>query len=197
MPSLLRTVLTSRSGKERDALVAALRTYGGESGLFDELTVRRLGDQSSDPFQLRVTTGSVDVNVADVGYGVSQSLPIIVESVLIAPEQWVLVQQPEVHLHPRAQAALGSFFANLVASNAKRFVVETHSDYLVDRVRQEVAGGKISGDDVLILFFDRQGAQTKVHSIELDAQGNVLNAPPSYRQFFLEEEFALLTRAST
>jgi hypothetical protein len=196
MPSLLKTVLTARNGKDRDALLAALKTYGGESGLFDELTIRPLGDQPGDPFQIQIVTGGVKVNLADVGYGVSQSLPVVVESVLTAAEQWVLIQQPEVHLHPRAQAALGSFFASLVASNAKRFVVETHSDHLVDRVRQEVARGTLVPADVIILFFERRGADTTVHALTLDAEGNVLDAPPSYRRFFLEEELALLTRAA-
>jgi hypothetical protein len=94
MPSLLKTVLTARNGKDRDALLAALKTYGGESGLFDELTIRRLGDQPGDPFQIQIVTGGVKVNLADVGYGVSQSLPVVVESVLTAAEQWVLIQQP-------------------------------------------------------------------------------------------------------
>ena len=177
MPSLLKGVLAARNGKDRDAILAALKIYGGESGLFDELTIRRLGDEAGDPFQIQIVTGGVKVNLADVGYGVSQSLPIVVESVLSAKEEWLLVQQPEVHLHPRAQAALGSFFASLVAGQARRFVVETHSDHLVDRIRQEVARGKVGKDDVLILFFNRQGAETTIHPIHVDEQGNVIDAP--------------------
>lgn len=131
----------------------------------------------------------------DVGYGVSQTLSIVVESMLIAPERLLLLQQPEVHLHPRAQAALGSLFVDLHANNKKQFVVETHSDYIIDRVRQEVARGRVDSDDVQILYFEKQGLETTVFPIAIDKQGNIVDPPPSYRDFFMEEEMNLLSRA--
>jgi predicted ATPase len=95
------------------------------------LLVKTLGDKLGDPFQLHVKmpemTAEMSVNLTDVGYGVSQSLPIIVQSILRTGTDWLLLQQPEVHLHPRAQAALGSFFVRQVAENNRRFVIETHS----------------------------------------------------------------------
>ncbi len=116
------------------------------------------------------------------------------QSVLAGKKGLLLLQQPEVHLHPRAQAALGAFFARLVAKEGKHLVVETHSDYLLDRVRLEVAQGRLSADDVQILFFDKQGIETTIHEIRLDEHGNVQGAPGSYRQFFLEEEDNLFSR---
>jgi predicted ATPase len=106
----------------------------------------------------------------------------------------LLIQQPEVHLHPRGQAELGSFFARLVARGQKEFVIETHSDYLLDRIRVEVARGTVSGADVLILFFEKDGLETYIHKIRLDSAGNVLCAPSSYRSFFLQEEASLFSR---
>src|SRR5881396_1662040 len=77
----------------------------------------------------------VRFNLVDVGYGVSQALPILVDTLQRpAADEVFLLQQPEVHLHPRAQAELGSFFVSQ-AGKKRRFVIETHSDYLVDRVR--------------------------------------------------------------
>ena len=67
----------------------------------------------------------------------------------------------------------------------------------MDRVRQEVATRQLNPQRVLILFFERQGVETRVHPIELDRKGNLLNAPPSYRQFFLDEQMNLLTRGNT
>jgi len=135
------------------------------------------------------------VTLADVGYGVRQVLPVIVESVLADRHKLFLVQQPEVRLHPKGQAALGTFFATLVAKEDKHLAIETHSDFLVDRVRLEVAKGTIRSEDVLILFFERRGIKTKVHTIMLDQQGNVTGAPRSYRNFFLSEESSILGRA--
>jgi predicted ATPase len=133
-------------------------------------------------------------NLADVGYGVSQALPVVVQSVIGPSNGILLLQQPEVHLHPKAQAALGTFFAQLVASQQKQFIIETHSDYLVDRVRQEVAQGTLDPSDVALLFFERGERGSKVVRIEIDRMGNLATAPKKYREFFLKEQMRLLTR---
>lgn len=68
-----------------------------------------------------------------------------------------------------------------------QFIIETHSDYIIDRVRIEVRDGLIKSDDVSILFFERDGLDVKIHSLRYDEAGNVLGAPPSYGKFFMEE----------
>jgi predicted ATPase len=128
-------------------------------------------------------------NIVDVGYGVSQILPLVVELVRGARDRLYMLQQPEVHLHPRAQAELGSLFGALVKAQSKRFLVETHSDYIIDRVRMDVRDKKsIRPEDVMILFFEMHKEGARIHPIEVDAEGNLVNAPPTYRRFFLEEE---------
>lgn len=176
---------------------AVLERFGAESGLFSRVAVKQWGRKRSDPIQVMVTsTGRPAANLTDVGYGVSQALPLVVQSVLAAPKSRLLLQQPEVHLHPRAQAALGTLFVDLLASSDKQFVVETHSDYILDRVRQEVARGKVAADDVSILYFEREKNGTRIYPIDVDNAGNIVNPPPSYRAFFLQEEVNLLTRAN-
>lgn len=187
--------MPSDSGAARAQRIwSALDAFGKDSGLFSKLEVKKLGQRPSDPFQIRVRNAGPWVNLADVGYGVSQSLPIVVESVLVPRGKSLLLQQPEVHLHPKAQAALGTLFARLANEEGKRFVIETHSDYLVDRIRIEVAAGTIPHQKVLLLFLERHGLDTRVHTIDLDDKGNIKNPPPSFRAFFLNEETRLLTR---
>ena len=98
------------------------------------------------------------------------------------------MQQPEVHLHPKAQAQLGSLFCE-VAAAGRQLVVETHSDYLVDRVRMDVRDQttELKPEDVSILYFEPGDLDVKIHSIRIDEMGNVLDAPPGYRQFFTDE----------
>jgi len=191
-------VLLARTWQEEGEarVFEALQEFGEISSLFRDIRVRRLGKKPSDPFQIMVTVAGPAANLPDVGYGVSQALPIIVQSVLAPRKRMLLLQQPEVHLHPRSQAALGSFFARLVSREKKQFVVETHSDYLIDRIRQEVAKGNISPDEVLILFFEKEEIETQVHQIKLDPDGSLVGVPESYRRFFLEEELSLLSRAN-
>jgi hypothetical protein len=197
IPTLLARLLKEQStSSEGQQVQQALLRFGKESGLFKRIDVKRLGNKVSDPFQVQVTVAGPAVNLADVGYGVSQALPIVVQSVLKTTSKVLLLQQPEVHLHPRAQAALGSFFADLAAADDRVILIETHSDYIVDRVRQEVAQTKISPEKVLILFFDKPHLETTVHPILIDANGNVESAPERYRSFFLNEEINLLSRTS-
>ena len=171
----------------------ALEEFGQEAGLFDEIAVRPLGQRGSEPFQMQVRKRAPRAkgplrNLIDVGYGVSQVLPVITELFRDSETPMFLLQQPEVHLHPSAQAALGSLFCR-IADRGRQLVIETHSDHLLDRVRMDVrdSEGKLKPDDVSILFFERGNLDVRIHSLRLDGEGNVLNAPPSYRRFFMAE----------
>jgi hypothetical protein len=186
--------LDFESESTKKEIFDSLDEFGRNAGLFDSIKVKHHGSRPNDPFQVRVVTQGPAANLADVGYGVSQALPIIVEVLKGVRNEQFILQQPEVHLHPRAQAALGSFFVNAVSMQKKYFVVETHSDYLIDRIRLEVANGKLKPEDVRILFFDRPSFDVKIWEMELDAEGNILDAPPSYRKFFLDEEMRLMSR---
>jgi hypothetical protein len=193
IPMLLASLADSSSEKQWKSLQAELSEFGVESGLFDQIDVIRKGRKESDPFQIGVKSGGPTFNLVDVGFGVSQVLPILVDISRRANEDIMfLMQQPEVHLHPRAQAQLGTFFARR-AGPKQRFVVETHSDYLIDRIRMEVRRGKlIRPEDVSILYFERYARGARIHNLELDTEGNIVNAPSGYRQFFLNEERSLL-----
>jgi predicted ATPase len=161
--------------------------------LFSSVEIRRVGRKESDPFQVQVNVSGQAFNLVDVGYGVSQVLPIIVDVLRGPVRSTFLLQQPEVHLHPRAQAALGSFLASLVSLQKKRLVVETHSDYLVDRVRMDVRDGRVlKPEQVLILYFERHPGHVEIQPIELDEHGNLREVPEGYRSFFLEEDRRLL-----
>lgn len=195
IPYILARILSEYpSSKERKPLVSALETFGKESGLFKEIAVKR--HKVGDPFRVMVTVAGRAANILDVGYGVSQALPVVVQSVLAAKQRMLLIQQPEVHLHPRAQAALGSFFVDIVANAKKTLVIETHSDYIIDRIRQEVASGKIAPEDVAFLYLEKKGMETIVFPLTLDQLGNIEGAPPTYRDFFLRETMNLLSRGN-
>jgi hypothetical protein len=193
IPYVIARALSS-TGQSAAALRHALERFGHESGLFVGVKARRLGKKRIWPFQIEIDNSGPKKNLIDVGYGVSQALPIIVESVMPGPST-LLIQQPEVHLHPRAQAALGTFFAEVTAQKQRRFVVETHSDYLIDRVRLAVAQKTIDPNDVLIVFLERKKTRTAVYEIRIDSSGNVIGAPPAYRAFMLREQFRMITEA--
>ena len=188
--------------RQWNALKNALEAFGKHSGLFDEISVEPLGRKDTGPFQVQIRkfgkrAKGPQRNLIDVGYGVSQVLPVITEllrrdvrrdEAMKRPRPQFLLQQPEVHLHPSAQAALGTLFCQL-AGQYRQLIIETHSDHLIDRVRMDVrdSATNLRPEDVSILFFERGDLDVRIHSLRLDREGNVLNAPQSYRQFFMEE----------
>ena len=194
-----------RTSKEHwGSLHNGLVAFGRSAGLFSDIKVKRHGRQMSDPFQLQVKVRSgPHANIMDVGYGISQSLPILVDIMAASPStrrpgqrsregRTFLLQQPEVHLHPRGQAQLASFFIEAFKKRGNRFLIETHSDYIVDRVRIAVRQGTLKPDDVAILYFEPNGNAVTIHNMSVDADGNLLGAPAAYREFFLRETDRLL-----
>ena len=170
-----------------------LEGFGKDSGLFDEISIRPLGKRDSEPFQMQIRKFGSRLkgprrNLIDVGYGVSQVLPVVMELLREDAPDMFLLQQPEVHLHPSAQAALGSLFCQ-VAGAGRQLVVETHSDHLMDRVRMDVRDGvsALKPEDVSILFFERKDLDVDIHSLRIDEEGNILDQPEGYRSFFMEE----------
>jgi hypothetical protein len=179
-----------------------LEKFGKDSGLFSKLIVRHLGDRrtrDSDPFQIQIGFQSFKgkPNLVDVGYGISQVLPVILDSIEFDSQKrdFLLIQQPEVHLHPRAQAELGTFYFNEIKPN-KRILIETHSDHLIDRVRMEARDAEGDRRDnhkhVLILYFERVHGATKIHPIRISETGDLIDVPDGYRDFFMTEQIRFL-----
>ena len=191
VPSYLAS-LSRRDSDEWGVLKHRLEDFGKASGLFDEIAIGSLGESAGDPFQVRIRKFGKELkglerNLIDVGYGVSQALPLLTELLRADAPPVFLLQQPEVHLHPMAQAALGSLFCSV--ARERQLIVETHSDYIVDRVGMDIRDKTtdLTPDDVSILFFERGELDARIHSLRLDDMGNVLGAPPSYREFFSAE----------
>ena len=167
-----------------------LISFGKDSGLFKDIQVKQLGKSGSNPFQIRVKVSGPEVNLIDTGYGISQALPIVVD--VLRSRNILLVQQPEVHLHPRGQAALASLLVQRLNQKQPHplpgCVIETHSDYMLKRARIEIRRGHISPDDVSLIYLEKKDAKgVQTHNITFDEQGNIENVPPEYGQFFLQE----------
>jgi predicted ATPase len=185
---------TQHNKGEWSRLRERLCQFGKASSLFSSIKFRRLGRSEGSPFQIMFKiAGAPAFNLMDVGYGVSQILPILVDSITNEEGSLFLMQQPEVHLHPKAQAEIGTLLGHLARNEKKQFIVETHSDYMIDRVCLDVRDKKngLTPDDVMILYFQREKGWVKVHPITIDAKGNLVGAPKGYREFFLKEQARL------
>ena len=176
------------------ALKGKLDVFGRESGLFDDFSVKQLTGVEGGPFQLQVRKFGKSGrkgpkrNLMDVGFGISQVLPALAALFRAYGPPIFLLQQPELHLHPSAQAALGSLFCR-TAEAGRQLIIETHGEYIIDRVRMDIRDRRtaLKPDDVSILFFERTDLDVCIHALQFDDQGNVLGAPGGYGQFFVDE----------
>ena len=189
---LMRTKASGK--KEWEALKHRLVEFGKRSGLFQNIDVKNLGRSKGKAFQLKAKVRGPNANLMDVGSGVSQILPILVNIVsepIAHPYDYKLLQQPEVNLHPRAQAELASLLV-MASQNGESFIVETHSDYMIDRARIEIRKGNIDAEDVSLIYLEPKGRVVKVHNIRFDKMGNMVGVPPNYRKFFMKETDQLM-----
>jgi predicted ATPase len=115
---------------------------------------------------LVVKQNNIDLDITDVGFGISQILPVIIQGFLSSNNSTTIIEQPEIHLHPKMQADLADLFIDIVKkTNGKKLVIETHSEYLLKRLRRRISEGVISPNDVSICLFN---PQTKDHGATID-----------------------------
>lgn len=170
--------------------------YAGKgSGLFSSIEIKEYSDEPRAPFEVNINLDKSPLSLDTVGYGVSQSLPVIVEAFIRPKKSTFSIQQPEVHLHPRAQAMFGDLIAQLARTDAKKFFIETHSDFLIDRYRSNIKihQKESSGFNSQILYFQHSNGTNKVHPIKIEPDGSVSgDQPAEYREFFIRESLSLL-----
>ena len=200
----MRLMRTKATEEEKwGDLKAKLVKFGEDSGLFQSIEVKNFGGSMGNPFRLTVKVRGPSSNIIDVGYGVSQILPILVHifdqpvsrgHIYRRGTPFFLLQQPEVHLHPKAQAELSSLLAKTAhrGQGGRSFIVETHSDYMIDRARIEIMNGTIRPEDVSLIYLEPKGRVVQVHNISFDKMANMEGVPPHYGEFFLKETTRLM-----
>lgn len=134
----------------------------------------------SDVFAIRLIDKYTKVNVSllDVGFGISQILPVIIQSVL-SRNKTIVIEQPEIHIHPRLQAQLGSLLAESVKSFGNRFIIETHSEHLLLRLQKLIRKGELSHEDIAVVYVDRSENGSQCLELRLDSEGDFIDEWPN------------------
>ena len=190
IPYLLKNMMTNKSTKEE--FINLIEAFGSESGMFKSIEVNSFGNDKTSPFEININSFNKYHKISNVGYGVSQVLPIIAE-IAQKKQKWFAVQQPEVHLHPKAQAALGQYLFHIARTYKHKLLIETHSDYTIDRFRTCIRDHKKLNFSAQILFFQRSDEGNKVYPIEIEKNGQYSeDQPQAFREFFIKEELNIL-----
>ena len=167
-----------------------------ELGLIQEFRLEELAKGTNLYRAIVRTTGSgAHSLLTDVGFGVSQVLPALVLLYYVPEGSVVLMEQPEIHLHPAVQSKLADVILNVAEARSVQVVVESHSEHLMRRFQRRVAEGKSSSDDVRLYFVRADGRSARLSDLTLNKWGEIENWPDN---FFGDEmgEIAAIAKAS-
>ncbi len=127
-----------------------------------------------------------EVKLTDVGFGVSQVLPALVQAFYAPPGSTVWMEQPEIHLHPMAQSNLADAFISAVKSYENgvprntQLIIETHSEHFLTRLQRKVAERELAPEDIAVYFVSHKQGGAQVERLELDLAGEISNWPPNF-----------------
>jgi predicted ATPase len=164
-----------------------------ELNLIDTFSVKPIAPNRKD-YEVRVrrTPTSPEVLLTDVGFGISQILPILVLCYYAPEGATIILEQPEIHLHPSVQAGLADVFIDAIKTRKVQIIVESHSEHLLRRLQRRIAE-EAFGQEQAALYFCEADARGTSHltELELDLFGNITNWPPDFFGDELGETIAM------
>lgn len=182
-------------GKPTSAVLDKLTAFGRNADLFQEVDIYP-SDTPGLPGGYRWIFEQDDLEVMPSPFlgGIYEFLPTAVR---ILMQQGIhLIRNPETGLHPKTQAAIVTWLFIPLATSTDEphsFVIETHSDAMIDRARIDIRQGRISYKDVSLIYFEsNRSHEVRVHNISFDKMANLINVPEGYRDFFLKETDRLM-----
>jgi predicted ATPase len=180
--------MLQRGGKQKPLRFDAfLAQWLKELGVIESFSVKAVAKGRKE-YEVLVKThrDGGEVKLTDVGIGISQLLPALTQAFYCPPHSTVWMEQPEIHLHPQVQAELADVFIAAIKARENgeernvQLVIESHSEYLLNRIQRRVAEGELSPDDVAVYFCRRTGSATELDPLRLNAYGEIENWPDNF-----------------
>lgn len=158
-----------------------------EMGLIEDFSVSSISDQRQE-YEVKIRTkGSRDfVDLPDVGFGISQVLPVLVQCFYAPAGSIILMEQPEIHLHPSAQSALADVMIDVINSREDginrdiQLIIETHSEHFLRRLQRRIAEDRLSQSRVSAYFANTVKTATTLEPLRIDVFGNIQNWPDNF-----------------
>lgn len=183
-------------GIKRMTLEEYVANWLKQLGLIHSFNVTKIA-RDSKVFEVRVkkSPSSPEVLITDVGFGVSQILPVLVLCFYAPVGSTIILEQPEIHLHPAVQAGLADVLVDAIQKRSVQIILESHSEHLLRRLQRRVAENTVQNDQMALYFCKHDGSESKLVPLQLDVLGTIANWP---KDFFGDElgEIAETARAA-
>ena len=188
-------VLLAGKSTSADAVSEWLRRLG----IADSMSLKQAGEgvRIWEPL-ITLHDGRTQVNLADVGFGVSQVLPVIVALLSAPPGSLVILEHPELHLHPSAQGELADLLIEVASAGEIQILVESHSEHLLARIQRRIAESargdselKLAPEDVRLYFCEQEQGKSKLTPLEMQPSGVISNWPDDFFGDMLAERMAM------
>jgi predicted ATPase len=170
-----------------------------ELGLIDSFRVEAIAE-NRQLYEVRVrrSPNASEVLITDVGFGVSQILPVLVLCYYVPEGSTIILEQPEIHLHPSVQAGLADVFIDVIKTRNVQIILESHSEHLLRRLQLRIAEEKdgLTNEDIQLYFcsMDDEG-DSQLTSLQVDRYGNITNWPDNFFGDEMGDLFAMTEAA--
>ncbi len=130
--------------------------------------------------RVRQTEKSPEVLLTEVGFGVSQVLPVLTLCYLVPMGSTIILEQPEIHLHPAIQSRLADIFIDVIKNRGVQIILESHSEHLLNRLQRRMAEEQLVPSDVALYFTHMENGESKLEELKIDEYGNISNWPENF-----------------
>ena len=172
--------------KRKNGKIKKLKEVLRDFKLVEEIETHRL---NGGKLELLVKTNKIEEfnSLTNVGFGVSQFMPIIVADLQLSDDSTLFLAEPETHLHPSVQSKIGDYIVSQVNETEKNYVIETHSEYFLNRIRLAIVKGELKKEDLKVYFLENNGDDTDVYDVDFTKTGAIKNAPKSFFQTYMSD----------
>ncbi len=149
--------------------------------LIDSFSLEPIAENRKDyEFRVKKSRNSSEVLITDVGFGVSQLLPVLVLCYYVPENSTIILEQPEIHLHPKVQSDLADVLIDVVKNRNVQIILESHSALLLHRLQRRIAEEQIAADDTAFYFCQINDGTSEIERLNMDEYGNIRNWPQDF-----------------